>query len=293
MFSAGVVLALWCCGCNAIRTNPLPDRIAPSNDRPWIPELAVLPHAVIDGEVVHLNNIRNINYISDANYVAKYYDRTIRLDDVQTVDFVVTPFRRAPALAHTMLSFGLRDGTYLGLSVEIRNEVGEKYSPLLGISRQFEIVYVLADERDLIRVRTRHREADVYVYPSVATPEQAQRLFVDVLERVNKLSVEPEFYNTIANNCTTNLIEHVNNLNPDRIRYGWRVLLPGFSARYAYDLGLLDNRIPFEDLKLIAHINDLAETYYDAPDFSQRIRSRQNYIPRLAKRVQEQQVRQD
>lgn len=273
-------------GCKPFLINTISDRIRPSNDRTWSPEFEVLPSATIEGDQVHIRNIRNINYISDEDFVVKHFDRTINLPDVQSVDFIVTPFQKTPAIAHTMLSFGLADGSYLGLSVEIRNELDEEYSPLLGISNQFELTYVIADEKDLIRVRTRHRDADVYLYPSVATPKQAQNLLVDILNRVNKLAVDPEFYNTLHNNCTTNLVDHVNMIKPERVAFGWRVLLPGFSDEYAYDLGLLDNRIPFEDLKSVAYIKDLAELNYDDPDFSQKIRSRRRNIERLAQRQQ-------
>ena len=273
-------------GCKPLQINDLSDRLSPSNIRTWTPELAVLPSAEFEANQIHIKNIRNINYLNDDNFVVKYYDRSIQLDEIKSVDFVVTPFNNAPAIAHTMLSFGLTDGTYLGLSVEIRNELGEDYSPLLGISNQFEICYVIADEKDLIRVRTHHRDSDVYVYPSVANAEQSQKLFADVLQRVNELNVRPEFYNTIRNNCTTNLVDHVNKLRPDRVPFNWRVLLPGFSAEYAYKIGLLDNRVPFEDLKNIAHVNDLVQRHYDDPAFSQKIRNRRTGIERLAKRQQ-------
>lgn len=258
--------------------NNLQDRLQPSNDRNWSPELSVLPTAEYDGAEIHLKNVRNCNYLSDDNFVVDHYDRTIQIDDIQSVDFIVVPFKNAKALAHTMLSFGLRDGSYLGVSVEIRSEKDESYKPFLGISNQYEITYVVADEKDLIRVRTRHRDADVYVYPTVATAQQARDLFANVMQRVNKLAAQPEFYHTIRNNCTTNLASHVNNLKSEKVPFNWQVLLPGFSAKYAYNLGLLDNRVPFEDLELIAHVNELAERHFDDPNFSQRIRSNRGRI---------------
>lgn len=281
-----LVLAI---GCKPLQINNFSDRLAPSNSRTWTPELSVLPSAVFNGDEIQIQNIRNINYLSDNDFVVKYFDRTIQLRDVQSVDFIVTPFNNMPAIAHTMLSFGMSDGSYLGLSVEIRNEQGEEYSPFLGFSNQFEITYIIADEKDLIRVRTHHRDSDVYVYPSVATADQAQKLFVDVLQKVNQLKNEPEFYNTIKNNCTTNLVDHVNKIKPDRVPFNWRVLLPGFSAEYAYEIGLLDNRIPFEDLKNVSHVNDLVDHHYDDPNFSNRIRRRRSNIQRLAARQQRRQ----
>ena len=269
-------------GCQSLQLSSATDKFQPSNQRNWIPEQAVLPRADIVGDTYHLRNIRNCNYVTNEDYVIEYFDRKIQLDQIQTVEFLVVPFDNLPRLAHTMLSFGLDDGTYLCLSVEVRKEIGEKYNPLLGLGRQFELMYVLADERDLIRVRTRHRDADVYVYPSVATPEQAQALFTDVTQRVNKLAVEPEFYHSIRNNCTTNLAAHVNEVSANKITYGWKVLLPGLSAKYAYDLGLLDRRVPFEELTRLALVNDLAGKHYDDPDFSKRIRSPQAKLQRYA-----------
>lgn len=271
-------------GCQRLHFNGPADQLAPSNDRNWKPEVATLPHATVDGRQYTLRNIRNCNYVTAEDFVVDYYDRQIMLDQIQSVDFIVVPFKKTPRLAHTMLSFGLDDGTYLALSVEVRKEKGEKYSPVLGMGRQFELIYVLSDERDVIRLRSRHRESDVYVYPTVASPDQAQAMFANVIKRINQLSVNPEFYHSITNNCTTNLAAHVNELSPDKITYGWQVILPGLSAEYAYDLGLLDNRVPFEDLTAIALVNDLAEKHFEDPKFSQLIRSGRSRMERYAAR---------
>ena len=128
----------------------------------------------------------------------------------------------------------------------------------------------------------------MFVYPTVATAQQAQTLFVDVAKRINNLADNPEFYNSITNNCTTNLAGHVNQVSPNKINYGLKVLLPGLSAEYAYELGLLDNRIPFEDLTDVATINELAKQHFDSPNFSQLIRTRRSrfdrYLARQARR---------
>lgn len=263
------------CGCKPFQTNNVRDRLQASNFRDWSPQFAELPYAVPSGDGhIELRNIRNNIYLTENDFVPDYYDRTISLQDIQSTDFVVVPFKGMEFMAHTMLSFGLADGTYIGVSAEIRTEKGEAYSPFLGISNQFELTYVVADERDIIRLRTRHRDADVYVYRTVATPEQSQRLFLDVMERVNQLAERPEFYDTLMNNCTTNILNHVNHLRNEKISYNWQVLLPGHSDRYAYNLGLLDNRVPFEQLKQSAWVNDLASEHFDDPNFSRKIRSR-------------------
>ena len=271
-------------GCQKLIMSGIQDRITPSNNRDWTPEVATVPFAEISGPQYTLRNIRNCNYVTAEDYVVEYYDRQIQIDQIQSVDFIVVPFNNTPRLAHTMISFGLNDGSYLAVSIEVRKERGEKYNALLGAGRKFELIYVLSDERDVIRLRTKYRNSDVYVYPTVASPQQSRALFADVISRVNKLAVEPEFYNSINNNCTTNLAGHVNQVSPDKITYGWKVLLPGFSAEYAYDLGLLDNRIPFEDLTSIALVNDLAEANFEDPQFSQKIRGRRDRIDRYLDR---------
>ena len=261
-------------GCKSLRTNSLKDRLQPSNSRLWSPQFSRTSSAQFDGDLVTVRNIRNCSYISENDFTLNYYDKTFDANRVKSVDFIVVPFKNAPLLAHTMLSFEFEDDEYLGVSAEIRTEKGEEYSPFLGVSNQFELVYVVADERDIIRLRTRHRDADVYVYPTVAKGETAKKLFVEVMDRVNKLRKEPEFYNTLTNNCTTNILHHVNHVRPNRVPYTLAVLFPGLSARYAYELGLLEKEIPFAELKRRARINHLAELHYDSPDFSKKIRSR-------------------
>ena len=264
-------------GCQAWRINGLRDRLAPSNDRQWSPEFSQLPRGEWDGDRLTLRNIRNIEWLSEEDFILRYYDRTFDLQQVRGVDFVMVPFNFRP-IAHTMLSFELDDGTFFGVSVEIRNEQGEDYSTVLGMARQFEVTYVLADERDIIRRRTRHLNASVYVYPTVATPQQAQNLLRDVVDRMNELAERPEFYHTLVNNCTTNIVSHVNRLNPSRVPYSIGVLLPGLADRYAYDLGILDRRVPFEDLKRASKVNDLAALHYDDPEFSRKIRQRRKLV---------------
>lgn len=276
-FVASVCLVLALSGCQAWRINGLNDRLAPSNDRTWSPEFSQLPRGEWDGDRLTLRNIRNIEWLSEEDFVLGYYDRTFDLQQVRGVDFVMVPFNFRP-IAHTMLSFELDDGTYFGVSVEIRNEQGEDYSTVLGMARQFEVTYVLADERDIIRRRTRHLDAEVYVYPTVATPQQAQNLLRDVVDRMNELAERPEFYHTLVNNCTTNIVSHVNRLNPSRVPYSIGVLLPGLADRYAYDLGILDRQVPFEDLKRASKVNDLAAIHYDDPEFSRKIRQRRQLV---------------
>jgi hypothetical protein len=279
---AGSLLLAVLSGCaNARRGTGLMDvlspaelskAVAPSNHRQWIPSLAVLPHAEFSGNHVTIRNIRHCEYLSEDDYIVRHYDKTFDLDQLQSVDFMVVPFQAVPSLAHTMLSFGFGEQGYLAVSVETRLEVGESYSPIKGAMRQYELMYVLADERDVIPLRTKHRKADVYLYRTRATPPQARALLLDVLARVNKLAVEPEFYDTFTNNCTTNIVDHVNRVYPSRVPMRIGVLLPGYADRLAYDLGLLDSQDTFERVRKRARVNTAANRYAQSPDFSEKIR---------------------
>jgi len=244
----------------------------PSNFRDWSPDQAVLPYAEIEGGVVHVHNVRNCTYFDQDTYVLGYYDKTYDTNALRTVDFIMVPFKDIPSVAHTMLSFGFDGGDYLALSVEIRREQGEKYDYLRGMLDQYELMYVLGDERDLVKLRTNYRGDDVYVYRARATPEQTRKLFLDVIARVNKLAVEPEFYNILTNNCTTNIAQHINHLAPGKVPLDYRVLLPGYSDKLAYDLGLLDTALPFPEARQRANVSEVARRNGDSPDFSAVIR---------------------
>ena len=244
----------------------------PSNDRDWIPEHKVLAHAEFSGDQVTIHNVRNAEFFTYRDCIVKHYDKTFDLSKIRTVDFVVVPFSEIKAVAHTMLSFGFEGGDHVGISVEVRLEKGEGYDPALGAFGQFELIYVIADERDLIPVRVEHRDVDVYIYPSTAPPEMARKLFVDMLKRANQLYEHPEFYDTLGNNCTTNIVRHINAIAPGKVPYDYRVLLPGYADKLAYDLGLIDNRLPFEEVKRRARVNGSVLKYKDHPQFSVKIR---------------------
>ena len=248
------------------------DKRTPSNDRDWVPEHRVLARADIRGDQVHIHNVRNAEYFSYRDCLVDHYDKTYDLKKLKTIDFIMVPFNENRAIAHTFISFGFEGGDYVGVSVEVRLENGESYDPAIGLLSQFELIDVVADERDLIRDRTEYRNVDVLVYRTTATPEMARKLFLDMMKRVNQLHDQPEFYDTLSNNCTTNIVRHINTLAPQRVPYDYRVLLPGYSDSLAYELGLIDNSIPFSEARRRARINDLALRYKDDPHFSQRIR---------------------
>ncbi|MBA4015676.1 MAG: hypothetical protein C0483_00665 [Pirellula sp.] len=262
-----LLLLLASVGCSKLR---------PSNNRDWSPDQAELAYAEYekDGHHVTVHNVRSCDYRTSDDYTVHYYDRKYDLTKLKTVDFLRVPFPGTPELAHTMLSFGFDGEEYLGVSVEIRKEKGETYNPALAAANQYEIMYVLGDERDLIGLRTNYRLNDVYLYPTRARSTQVRQMFDHVMERVNKLKKQPEFYNTLTNNCTTNIVAHVNQITPGRVPYDYRVLLPGYSDRLAYDLGLLKTDLTFDETRAAARITETAYKAREAPDFSQAIRRR-------------------
>ena len=246
--------------------------LKPSNNREWTPEQAQLASAEIKGNRITVHNIRDCHWRTFTDFDLEYYDKTYDLNKLKSVDFVVVPFNESPSLGHTMLSFGFDNDERLAVSVEIRKERGEAFNAVKGFFQQYELIYVVASERDVIQRRVTCDLCDVYVHRAVATPKQAQELFLDVMQRVNKLSKEPEFYDTLTNNCTTNIRNHINHLKAESIPYDYRVLLPGYSDKLAYDLGLIERHGTFEETRQHAHVNYQAYLYREDPDFSRKIR---------------------
>jgi hypothetical protein len=249
-------------------------RIQPSTERDWKPGHARMPEATFEGDKVHISNIRDFRSVSEGQTEERYYDKAFDLDRIESVWFVLAIFDKEnwKGPAHSLLSFGFEGGDYVAVSVEARKEVGEGYSTLKGLFKKYEIIYVIGDEKDLIATRAVHRPDDVYVYPIKTTPEKVRELFVDMLRKANALRTGPEFYNTLTNNCTTKLRDHVNALTPGRIPPSWRVLLPGYSDELIRRLDLLDSDLPVDQARQRFWINDRAEKYAESEDFSQKIR---------------------
>jgi hypothetical protein len=245
--------------------------VQPSTQRDWTVDQSRLPVAEFAGDRVTVRNIRNFTYRSESDYTPAWYDKTFDLKKLESAWFVVEPFGKGGA-AHTFVSFGFGGNEFLAISVEIRKEKGESFSPLKGLMRQYEVMYVIGDERDLIKLRTNYRRDVVYLYPVETTREKMRKMLVAMLERSNKLAKEPEFYNTAINTCTTNLVRHVNDITEDRVPFSIATLLPANSDRLAYDLGLIRTNLPFEQARAAFQINALAAKYADDPEFSRRIR---------------------
>jgi len=245
----------------------------PSNDRGWNEDQDILPTAEINGDQVSIRNIRNFSYASTTSYTANYYNKTYDVSKIKKVWYIVEPFSGIPGSAHTFLSFEFENNQFVSISVEIRKEKGESYDPLKGLFNAYELMYVIADERDAVKLRSNYRKDLVYVYPINTTVEKARDLFLDMINRANDISQHPEFYNTITNTCTTNIVAHVNKITPRRVPFfNLRILLPANSDKLAYDLGLIDTDLSFENARTRYFINDRALKYADDPNFSLKIR---------------------
>lgn len=249
----------------------------PSNDRDWVANEAVLPWSERAGDRVTVRNVRHTVYRSADDYTPAYSDRTYDLRRLERAWFVVEPFGGVRAVAHTFLSFQFAGDSvpeFVAISVEARKERGESYGAIAGLLRRFELLYVVADERDVVLLRTNVRRDAVYLYPLRADTARVRALFVAMLDRANALRERPQFYNTLTANCTSTIVRHVNALVPGRVPFSYRWLLPGYADALAFDLGLIDTALPFDSIRPHFLITPRAQAVGDVPDFSLRIRAR-------------------
>ena len=245
----------------------------PSADRQWATDQSVVPEATFDGSRVLIHGVRNFRWTSATTFTPAWEDRRYDLDSVATAWYILVPFsERWRGPAHAFVSFGFDDGRYLAVSVEARREAGEEYGVVAGLLREFELIYVIGDERDLIGRRAVYDGTDVFLYPIRGTREGIRAVLRGMLERADQLRLHPEFYNTLTNNCTLNLVRHVNALVPGLIPASWRIALPGYSDVVAHRLGLIDSTGTLPEVRARYRINARARAALDAPDFSARIR---------------------
>ncbi|RKH99305.1 DUF4105 domain-containing protein [Corallococcus sp. AB004] len=245
----------------------------PSNSRDWAPDLVRAPWAEVAGTQVTLHDVRDFRYRSTTDWDPAWYTATYDTAALTDASFIVEPFSGFYGAAHTMVSFGFQDGRHVVFSVEVRREQGETFSALGGLFRRFEITYVVGDERDLVQLRSNFRHDDVYVYPVNASKERITAFFMDMVQRMNGLHTQPEFYDTLTSNCTTNLVHHFEKVATKNVPYDHRTLMPAFSDALAYELGIIDTDAPLEQVRQRYHINARALAAQGRDDFSARIRA--------------------
>lgn len=253
--------------------------IPPSNDRPWRAEVARPPRVVVNGDRVRFMDYRHFTYRSRDDFDIRYEEREVDISRLSSVDLLVSYWKVGP-VAHTFLSFNFDDGTLpVCISIETRPEVGEGFDPLASLFKQFELVYVVGDERDLIRLRTDHRDEEVFMYRLRIPPESARALFRVYLDRINSLSEKPEWYHLLKSSCTINVIRYSRAVGGPHRRFEVKHFLNGLIDAYLFGLGILDTSLPFSELRQRSHINEAARAAGDADDFSARIRKLLPGIP--------------
>jgi hypothetical protein len=243
--------------------------IPASNNRDWQPDVKILTSAKIDGNMITVHNIRNCDYRTDTDYTAAYYDKTFDLSKLQGADLFIC-FWGPTLIAHTIMSFDFDDGQHLCISIETRKEKGEDYSAVKGFFKQFELIYIVADERDLIRLRTNFRKETLYLYRLTASPTLVREVLLDYLKSVNQLNERPEWYNALTQNCTTAIRGHTAKFAHGKL--SWKMIVNGYLDTLLYERKVIDTNMPFEQLKARSQISEKALKAGNGNDFSVKIR---------------------
>ena len=250
--------------------------LRPSNDRSWVNDNERMATADFDGDMVTIRNVRDFNWRSTRDFDERWIDVKINLNKMSKIWFVLEYFDPSKRqMAHTILSFETEDGERIACSIEVRREKGERYHPLKGLFRQYELIYVWATERDVIGVRTRCRKKSVtHLFEAVVLgPGNERRMLESYLGRTNKLSVEPEWYNTITNTCTTNIVGHVNQVYPGRVPRAISILLPGLSPKLLHRNNLVKMTGTLEETLEMSIIDERGNSWDESSDFGDWIRS--------------------
>lgn len=249
-------------------------QIVPRDDLPWQADVARTAFAEIDGDQIVLHNIRHCDYRSEFDYTPHWTTRSLDLNKITGIDLAVVNW--GPKLiAHTIVSFQVEGESPVPISIETRKRIGESYSTIAGFYRQYGLIYIVSDERDVIRLRTNYREGEiVYLYRINVSPERARLVFLDYLRRINSLHRQPEFYNAVTSNCTTNIRTHAVATAGESFPFpwDWRILANGYLDELLYERDALAGEGTFQEIKARSVINEAASAIGDGPDFSRCIR---------------------
>jgi hypothetical protein len=251
--------------------------IKPSNNRIWADDVAYVLQPVVKGDLVTLNRVRNFNWRTPTDYDLRWESRTYDLRKLVSADLLLS-YWMGPSVAHTLVSFGFEDGSHVVFSLEIRKERGEKFSAIGGFFREFEVVMIAADERDIVRVRSNVRGEQVYLYRLHVPQEDLRKMFLNYVDEANGLINTPTFYNTLTSNCTTIVYDLARRISPT-LPLDYRLVLSGYLAEYAQDAKVLTPDVDFKTLKERGFINPRAIAAGNDPQFSTLIRQGVPGIP--------------
>lgn len=250
-----------------------PQLRSPSHDRQWAAGMERLPVVRTRGSLVTIEHVRHARYRSEADYDVRWVERTVDLDRLASVWVMVEPFREHPSLGHTLLSFGFEDGGYLAVSAEARRQPDEAYGVIAGMLGAFELMDVVADERDVLGLRANVRHDDVFLYPLQLSPSERRRVFLAAMERLRRREGTPTFYHSLSSNCTTNMVELLRAGRPEALpAWHWSYWLPASFDRLLVERGLVVGAASVEEARARYRINDRAAGADTLPDFSDRIR---------------------
>ena len=244
--------------------------LKPSNDRAWQPDVAQTAWAEINGDEITIHNVRNCDYRTATDFTPHWETRTVRLSQITGIDLAIN-YWGSPWIAHPIVSFQFADALPLCFSIETRKTIGQQYSTLEGFYRQYTLIYIVADERDCIRLRTNYRREDVYLYHTLASPDQARERFREYINTLNALHEKPRWYNAVTSNCTTSI--RAQRAVKLRAPWDWRILLNGKADEMLYqDHAIATGGLSFTELKQRSLINERARAADQNPDFSRIIR---------------------
>ena len=244
--------------------------LRPSHAREWQPDVAALPWAEARGDHLLFHNVRNADYRTETDYTVRLEDRDLDLSKLRALDLFLI-YWGSPWIAHTIMSWAFDDGQHLAISIETRKQKGQSYSAVRGFFRQYELIYVVADERDVVRLRTNYRGEDVYLYRMDVPPDGARRLLLSYVRAINRVREQPEWYNALTENCTT-AIQRIAGPYQTRNWWSWKLFLNGRLDELAYDIGAIDHSLPFPELRAKSYVNPKAKAADADPQFSARIR---------------------
>ncbi|MES2475387.1 MAG: DUF4105 domain-containing protein [Verrucomicrobiota bacterium] len=245
--------------------------LKPSNDRDWLADVDRTGWAEVNGDRVTLHNVRNFDYRTETEFTAHWETRTVDLSKLTGIDMAIN-YWGSPYIAHPIVSFQFSDAPPICFSIETRKEKGESYSAIGGLYRQYELIFIIAEERDVIRVRTNYRKGeDIYLYRLHMTPEKARGRFMEYVNSLNRLRDQPKWYNAITTNCTTSIrSQHAHHRRP----WDWRILLNGKGDEMLFEQGAIGaGEMPFAEFKKRSLIDDDAKAADQSADFSSLIRA--------------------